>query len=90
MQQKYPITGIQHVGVSRSFSLTFFHHALLIYTYSFYYIPLLAAGFVDELVLSPEVIDEVLKLDIVTEVDVTLEVVTVPEVIVVRTNDNEE
>ena len=40
--------------------------------------------------LSPEVIDELLKLDIVTEVDVTLKVVTVPEVIGIRTNDNEE
>ena len=29
MQQNYVINGIQHVGVSRSFSITFFHHALL-------------------------------------------------------------
>ena len=54
------------------------------------HIPLLAVSFVDELVLSPEVIDELLKVDIVTEVDVSLEVVTLREVIVVRTNDNEE
>ena len=61
------------------------------YIYDFFYcIPLLAAGFVDELVLSPEVIDELLKLDFVTEVDVTQEIVTVLEIIGIRANDDKE